>query len=341
MYANLTYLSRNKPVAAPSTDWLTRSRLNARQLSLLVHLDEKRSVLRASAAAFLTQPAASKFLTALEDALGVALFTRHARGVEPTPYGEIMVRHARGALAELHQAHEELAAARSGLAGDVSIGTAITSATTLVPMAVVALKKKFPRINVNIELGFSETMVRMLLDRQLDIVIARVHSSKGIGDLDFEALAEDPHGVVARIDHPLACKRGLTLRDLADQTWILPPPGNVLRDRLTELFLGKRLDLPQQVVETASLPIITSLLRLSEMVAPLAIEVVRPYCESGILTMLPLKLDLRLGAAGIITLREHRLSPAANAMLKALQEAAATPHSPGTAKGKRAAATKK
>ena len=298
-------------------------------------------MLRAAEAAFLTQPAASKLLTGLEEALGVALFTRHARGVEPTPYGEILVRHARGALAELRQAHEELTAARSGLAGDVSIGTAITSATNLVPMAVVALKNKFPRINVTVELGFSEALVRMLIERQLDIVIARVHSSKGVGALDFEALAEDPHGVVARIDHPLARKRGLTLRDLADQTWILPPPGNVLRDRLTELFLAKRLDLPHQVVETASLPIITSLLRMSEMVAPLATEVVRPYCESGILTMLPIKLDLRLGVAGIITLREHRLSPAANAMLKALQEAAATPHSPGTAKGKRAAATNK
>ena len=321
-----------------STDWLTRSRLNARQLSLLVHLDDKRSVLRAAEAAFMTQPAASKLLTGLEKALGVALFTRHARGVYPTIYGDILIRHARGALAELRQAHEELTAARSGLAGDVSIGTVITSATTLVPMAVVALKSKFPRINVKIELGFSEALLRMLLERQLDIVIARVHGAKGIGDLDFEALAEDPHGLVARVDHPLARTRGLALRDLAHQTWILPPPGNVLRDRLTELFFAKHLDLPRHVVETSSLPIITSLLRMSEMVAPLAVDVVRPYCESGVLTILPLKLDLRLGAAGIVTLREHRPSPAASAMLAALRAAAATPRVPDTAKSKRTAA---
>ena len=87
--------------------------------------------------------------------------------------------------------------------------------------------------------------------------------------------------------------------------------------------------------------IITSLLRMSEMVAPLATEVVRPYCDSGMLTMLPLKLDLRLGPAGIITLREHRPSPAANAMLTALREAAATPRSPKTSKAKRPAAAPK
>jgi DNA-binding transcriptional LysR family regulator len=319
-------------MATASNDWLTRSRLNARQLSLLVHLDEKRSVLHAADAAYLTQPAASKFLTGLEDALGVALFTRHARGVEPTPYGEILVRHARGALAELRQAHEELAAARSGLTGDVSIGTTVTSATNLVPTAVTAVKKEFPRIRVHIDLDFSEALVRRLLDREFDIVIARLHHSPGAEELDFETLAEEPHGIAARIDHPLARQRGLALRDLVHQTWVMPPPGNVMRDRLTQLFLEKRLDLPHQVVETAALPIITSLLRMSEMVAPLPMDAVRPYRESGVLAMLPLSLDLRLGAAGIITRREHRFSPAAKVMLTALRNAAAARYSGKKAK---------
>jgi DNA-binding transcriptional LysR family regulator len=59
------------------------------------------------------------------------------------------------------------------------------------------------------------------------------------------------------------------------------------------------------------------------MVAPLAIEVVRPYCETGVLRLLPIRLDLRLGAAGIITRRGRDLSPGAAAMLKELREAAA------------------
>jgi len=321
-------------MATASSDWLTRSRLSARQLSLLVHLDEKRSVLHAADAAYLTQPAASKFLSGLEDALGVALFTRHARGVEPTPYGEILVRHARGALAELRQAHEELSAARSGLTGEVSIGTTVTSATNLVPMAITAVKREFPRIRVNIELDFSEALVGRLLEREFDIVIARLHHSPGAEELEFESLAEEPHGIAARIDHPLARKRGLALRDLVHQTWVMPPPGNVMRDRLTQLFLEKRLELPHQVVETAALPIIISLLRMSDMVAPLPTDVVRPSRESGALTMLPLSLDLRLGAAGIITRREHRFSPAANVMLTALRKAAAARYSGKNVKAK-------
>src|SRR5689334_7258337 len=105
-------------------DWLARSRLSAKQLALLVQLDEKRSVLHAAEASHLTQPAASKALGQLEEALGVPLFDRHARGVVPTPYGEILVRHARSVLAELKQTHDELEAARFGLSGEVKIGTA-------------------------------------------------------------------------------------------------------------------------------------------------------------------------------------------------------------------------
>jgi DNA-binding transcriptional LysR family regulator len=310
----------------PPSDWLLRSRLNARQLALLVHLDEKRSVLHAAEAAHLTQPAASKFLAGLENALGVPLFRRHPRGVEPTLYGEILVRHARGALAELRQAHEELAAARSGLTGEVTIGTVVTSATNLVPMAVVSLKQKFPRINVNIELDFSEALVRQLLERRFDMAIARIHHLQRFEELHFEAFTVEPHGVVARAGHPLARKRGLALCDLVDQTWVLPPEGNVLRDRLTELFVEQRLELPHRVVETSAFPLITSLLQMSDMVAPLATEVVRPYCDSGILATLPLDFDPRLGAAGIITRREDRLSPAASAMLSELRQIAATLH---------------
>ena len=311
-------------MATTPTEWLHRSRLNARQLTLLVHLDEKRSVLRAAEAAHMTQPAASKWLAGLESALGVALFQRHARGVEPTVYGEILVRHARGALAELRQAHEELTATRSGLTGEVFIGTVVTSATILVPTAVAMLKRKFPRIGVNIELDFSEALVRRLLERKLDIVIARVHNSPGLGELNFEAVAEEPHaiGMIVRRDHPLVRKRSLALRDIVEQTWIMPPPGNVLRDQLTALFLQQRLGLPQKIVVASSLPIVLSLLRMTDMVAPLPTHVVRPIFEAAMLTQLPLRVNLRVAAAAILTRREHRLSPAAQATLNALLEAA-------------------
>ena len=60
-------------------NWFIRSRLKTRQLVLLLHLDEKRSVVRAAKAAGMTQPAASRLLSEMESAMGVKLFERHAQ----------------------------------------------------------------------------------------------------------------------------------------------------------------------------------------------------------------------------------------------------------------------
>lgn len=324
------------PNSNNSNDALLPSRLKLRQLTLLMHLNDRRSILRAAEAASMSQPAASKLLAELEDTVGAPLFVRHARGIEPTWYGEVLVQHARNALMQLRQAHEEIADLKSGLTGHVSLGTVVTSSTSLVPLAVATLKAGCPRVLVSIEMDFSETLVRQLLAGKLDIVVARLHHPERLDELNFEAFGEEPHAMYARAEHPLVRTRGLALRNLADQTWVLPPKGNVLRDRLTMLFLAERLELPRQIVETASLPIIISLLQMSEMVAALPSEVVRPYCESGVLKRLPIDLDLRLGEAGIITRRDDELSPSARALLDALRVVAARLHPRRAAKSKRA-----
>ena len=321
-HSNIANIRPARMPTAP-VDWLLRSRLTARQLALIVQLEEKRSLLAAAEAAHMTQPAASRLLQTIEAALGVPLFERHARGVEPTPYGQVLVRHARGALLELRQAQEEIGALSSGISSEVRIGTTITAAIDLVPMAVARLTQRHPRARVAIELGFSESLVQQVLERKLDLAIARLHPPHKVSGLAFEALGEEPHAIFVRSGHPLATRSALKLADIVTQTWVLPPEGNVLRDRLTVLFMQKGIELPTQVVETSALPVITSLLRASDMVAPLAIEVVRPYLDTGVLDKLPVRLGLRLGAAGIVTRKGAELSPGARSMLAELRAVAA------------------
>lgn len=302
--------------------------LKTRQLVLLVHLDERRSILHAADAAGMTQPAASKLLAEVESTLGVKLFERHARGVAPTPYGALVIRRARNALTELAQAREEVQALRSGLAGHVALGTVITSARELVPQAVARLKRAFPRIVVTIDVDFSEILIDRMLAGKLDLVIARIHNLPHMAALAYEGLIENPHSVFARAGHPLAGRKGIRLADLARQGWVLPPPGNVLRDRLSVIFSEHGLVLPQQDVETASLPVITSLLAMSDMVSVLADEVVAPEVAAGVLARVPVELPLRLGAAGFVTRRDRVLSPSAQTLLDVLRSTAGQSASP-------------
>jgi DNA-binding transcriptional LysR family regulator len=302
---------------------LVRSWVKTRQLALLVSLDNERCVARAAEVNGLTQPAASKLLRELESTFNVKLFERHARGVVPTWCGEILLRHARLALSEISLAHDEIAAVNSGLTGRAAVGTVLNPGTHFAPMAIAQVKRRFPGILVRVEVDFSKPLVEKLLQCDLDMLVARVLDPSEANELSFEPLATEPHAILAGAHHPLAGRDDVRLEDLADQGWILPTPGSLVRDKLASLFVERDLPFPANIVETDSLPVATTLLRTTNMVVPLPVETVQHYCETGALTVLCRGLGLDIGPFGIITRRGYQLSPAAQVMLQALRETAA------------------
>jgi DNA-binding transcriptional LysR family regulator len=307
----------------PRSDRFVRTYLKTRHMVLLVELGRHGSIMHAAEAANLTQPAASKLLGELEHALGVQLFERLPRGVAPTSYGRVLIRRAGAALAEMDAAHQEVVELLSGLRGRVAIGTVLTPSTTLIPPAITLLKSRHARVHVSISVDSSKLLVGRLRDGELDIVVGRILDTEAAAELHFEPITDEPHSLIARAGHPLASRSGLQLDELALQGWILPPSGSILRDRITALFLSQGLEQPAETVSTMALPAITSLLTGSDMVAPLPAELVRPYLDSGLLAVLPYDLSLRMDMYGIITRKQHQLSPGAEAMLAALREVVA------------------
>ena len=300
-----------------------RPHLKTHQLAFLVHLDEERRLARAAAAAGLTQPAASKLLRQIEETLDVKLFERHARGVAPTRYGEILVRHARSALSEIGLAREELAALKAGRTGKTAVGTIVEPGANLVPSAIATLKERYPGTLVRVEIDASRQLVRRLLQGQLDMVVARLLDAECAEELVYEPLAlDEPHAVIASARHPLAGRAPLALPDLIEQPWILPPPGSLVRDKLAAMFLHEGLPQPSDIVETASLPMITALLEQGRMIVALPEVAVASYCNAGILKVLMTDLPVGIGGFGLITRRNHELSPGARLMLSTLREVA-------------------
>jgi len=309
-------------MSEPQLRALVRSRLKTRQLSLLIHLDEQRCVLRAAESAGMTQPAASKLLRDIEAAVDAKLFERHARGIVPTWYGEILVRHARLALLEINRAQEEIVALKAGRTGKVVIGTVLSPGTSLIPMTVARIKQQYPSMVINIELDSSRPLVEKLLQGQLDMLVARVLDWQDADGLSFEPLADERHAVIAGRGHPLSGRRNLRLEDLVGQAWVLPPPGSLVRDRLVSVFMDRGLTLPTNLVQTNSHPVITSLLRMTNMIAPLPREAVQPECDRGDLAVLMDDIGLVLGNFGIITRGADRLSPGAQIVLETLRKTA-------------------
>lgn len=304
----------------PKANRFVRSHLKTRHLVLLVELGRHGSILHAAQAAHLTQPAASKLLGELEDALGVPLFERLPRGVQATRYGEVMIRRAGAALAEMDAAHQEVMELLSGLSGRVAVGTVMTPSTSLLPDALRRLKQTHARVQVSVSVDASKPLIQRLRQGELDIVIGRVLDAHTMDELAFEPITDEPHSLIVRAGHPLLSAGEPRLEELARQAWVMPPHGSILRDRLSAVFLSAGLDQPFETIEAVALPVIIPLITDSDMIVALPEELVRPYLDSGQLAVLPVDLNLRMDVYGIVTRKHHQLSPGAEAMLAVLRE---------------------
>lgn len=303
----------------PRTNRFVRSHLKMRHLVLLVELGHHASILHAAQAANLTQPAASKLLGELEHALGVTLFDRLPRGVQATRFGEVMIRRAGAALAEMDAAHQEVMELQSGLSGRVAIGAVMTPSTGLLPEAIQLLKQTHARVQISITVDTSKPLIQKLRLGELDLVIGRVLDEESADKLYFEPITDEPHSLIVRSGHPLMTRTDLRLADLAAEAWIMPPHGSILRDRLTALFLSAGLDQPSEIIEAFALPVISKLLLDSNMIVALPEELVQPSIDTGVLSVLPFDLGIRMDVYGIVTRKQHNLSPGAQAALLALQ----------------------
>jgi DNA-binding transcriptional LysR family regulator len=270
----------------------------------------------------MTQPAATKALKELEDTIGATLFVRHARGMEPTIYGEAVMRYARVVFEDLDELREELAAIEAGDIGKVRIGAVMAPAPDLLTKVIVQLKEAHPRLQISVQIDTSDVLVQALQQDQLDIVVGRIPYGFSALDLTFETLSEEALAIVARPDHPAV---GMTakpkLADLAKYPWIVQPHPSPMRQIIDQTFRDSRVAPPVSTVETSSILTTLSLLRDSDMLAVLPSSVADYYSALDTIASLPTALRGRLAPYGLILRKNRRISPATQLVIEAIRQA--------------------
>ena len=211
-------------------DWTHRLRL--RNLKMLLSLDQTRNISHSAAMLNTTQPGLSKWLKDLEDDIGLPLFERHARGLRPTPHGDVLIAHARRVEAQLDRAGEDMAALREGGGGRVVIGASGASASDTVPLAVMKLLERMPQARVKLVEGTTDRLLEQLAQGGLDIVVGRSAPEHHDPAIRYEALYLEPIHLVARPRHPLFAVAQPDWPRLLSYRWILWPRGTPIRNAL-------------------------------------------------------------------------------------------------------------
>ncbi|AKU92889.1 Transcriptional regulator, LysR family [Vulgatibacter incomptus] len=159
--------------------------MNLHLLRLFARVAEHRSFSRAADELRIGQPAVSKGVKELEAQLGVALLERVPGRVEPTEAGRKLLVHARSIFASEREAEAELAGLEGLEAGSLRIGASTTVATWHLPPLLGRFHQEFPGVSLSLKSANTETVARLLLDRELDSALVE-------GPIDDPRLRQEP-----------------------------------------------------------------------------------------------------------------------------------------------------
>ncbi|MFD8244865.1 LysR family transcriptional regulator [Nocardia sp. NPDC059691] len=164
-----------------------------------------------------TQSAVSRQIALMERAAGRALFERHARGVQPTEAGRIVLRHADVVLGELEQARHDIRHLTARPAGRLRVGAFSTAMAALVPGAISATHDR--QVRISLREGLSPRLLTAVSRGRLDLAVVTAPDPLPSG-VEIEPLVDDPLVVVVPPTHPLAGATSATPDVLRDERWI-------------------------------------------------------------------------------------------------------------------------
>ena len=176
---------------------------------------------RAAEALAVAQPALSRQIAQLERALGTALFTRSSRRVELTPAGRALARELEPLLAALAGIPAQLRAVAEGRIGRVRVAFTGLAMATVLPPILREFHRRHPGIRV--ELNESPTSAQLAALQAGEVACGFFHPDAPTPALHVHTLLRERNGVLLPVDHPLARRPWLRLRELAETPFILFP----------------------------------------------------------------------------------------------------------------------
>ncbi len=206
------------------------------QLEIFSLVAELRGFTLAAHRLGISQSAVSHAMKALEQELGVELLRRHQSSVELSDIGEQLLLRARTMLGLANTLRQEAADARGMKSGTLRIGSfGPTSSIKLLPTILRHYREAHPGIEVHIDEGPDRQVTQWLEERRIDIGFVVLPEER----FDTFALLEDQMVALLPLDHPLAARSALSLKDLCDAPFVLTEAGS--SELVSRLFMAARL----------------------------------------------------------------------------------------------------
>ncbi len=273
--------------------------VDMRQVRHLLAVAEQGSMLRAAGAIHISQPALSKSIQNLEAELGVRLLERGPRGVSPTIYGTVLLKHARLLLNQDEQALAEIEAIKAGHLGHLRLGVA-NLAIHFLPAVLAKLLSSKPGLSVDIVDGTYEGLTALVREGALDAVVSGLPPLHQAEDLVHEELTATEFVRVCRPDYRPYQAPQVPMATLREARWILPNRPQAIVDLWELGFRGAHMAPPKPVLQSSSMLFIKAMLMEGRFLTVLPRGIVEPEVKSGALKANAIHSPFAMVSEGII-----------------------------------------
>lgn len=185
-----------------------------RRFEMAIAIDDHRSFQRAARALGISQPALTRALQTLETEFGARLFERGKNECEPTPFGHIVLTHARRVVSEVSEARREIGLLTDLKSGEFRIGMGSAGPQQWLGGAIGDLCAANPELRVRIVELAGLHMPDSLMAGEIDVAVGEPCELDNYPDIVLARLPRRPISFFCRKGHPLTQQPEPTLRDI-------------------------------------------------------------------------------------------------------------------------------
>jgi len=232
--------------------------IDLRQLNTFLTVADTGSFSRASEKLFVAQPALSRQIRMLEEALNVEVFVRHGRGVVLTAAGELLYERARILLQSLERTQADVTAVAGEVTGQVILGLLPTVTHGFSGTIIEQYRKRFPQVHLSVKSAMSGTLQQMVMQHRLNLAISYNHSNHK--NLRYRPLIEEQLYLISPPNTKVSKRSEITLDEVVELPLIMPEEKHGLRVSMEKEAAERNKSL-NLAMEVSAWPMLTDMVR--------------------------------------------------------------------------------
>lgn len=291
--------------------------LTPRQFETLIAAAECGSFSAAAERLKISQPSLSESIRRIEREMGARLFERTTRSLKLTPQGRHAVTVARDAVRDFKHALERLASGMDRKRSRITIAALPSIACAALPSALQRFKHEHPDVVVSLHDVQHERAMSLVSDGLADIAVTTQPAADA--DVVFREIASDVAHLVCARDHPLARKKTVRWKDLADADFIAITPISSVRRLTDAAFINAEIAIEPRY-EVEQIPCAVALVEAGLGVTALPSLTFSMFKGRDLVVRPLIEPRLRRNV-GFVTLKDRPLPDVADALMRLIREA--------------------